>query len=78
MTLEILKYLSSSGIKITVKELLRFKTANMFSKEYVYYMYMYFILKLCQRGFVASWSRGKHIVDFQIKKTKISIVNFLL
>ena len=37
MTLEILKCLSSSGINITVKELLRFKTANMFSKEYLFW-----------------------------------------
>ena len=52
MTLQILQYLSSSGIDITVKELFRFKTANMFSKEYIFGEHLpvvSFILTLCQR-----------------------------
>ena len=49
--LEILQYLNSSGINI--KGLLRFKSANMFSKENVFLenfcQSFFFTLKLCQR-----------------------------
>lgn len=53
MTLEILQYLRSSVINITVKELLRFKTANMFSREHVFWVtpaIRFFYIKLVTKA----------------------------